>query len=82
MGAHEHVVPEMLLDYLEQRLDEATTARVRAHLETRCVCCGTELAFWTRLLAALRQQAVEARGNLVLLRCPLEWKSQLPVWGH
>ncbi len=32
-------------------------------------------------LTALREKAVTARGNLVVLRCPYEWKKTLPVWG-
>ena len=26
--------------------------------------------------------AAAARGNVVLLRCPTEWKRELPVWGR
>jgi glycolate oxidase FAD binding subunit len=33
------------------------------------------------MLTALQAVAVEAQGNLVLLRCPVEWKQTLPVWG-
>jgi glycolate oxidase FAD binding subunit len=34
------------------------------------------------LLDTLHQQAAAAHGNIVLPRCPLEWKKQLPVWGR
>jgi glycolate oxidase FAD binding subunit len=34
------------------------------------------------LLHALHQHAAAAHGNIVLPRCPLEWKQQLPVWGR
>jgi glycolate oxidase FAD binding subunit len=34
------------------------------------------------LLDTLHRQAVAAQGNIVLPRCPLEWKKQLPVWGR
>jgi glycolate oxidase FAD binding subunit len=34
------------------------------------------------MLDKLYQYAAAAHGNLVLPRCPLEWKRQLPVWGH
>jgi glycolate oxidase FAD binding subunit len=30
----------------------------------------------------LREQAVAAQGNLVLLRCPTAWKAELGVWGQ
>jgi glycolate oxidase FAD binding subunit len=33
------------------------------------------------MLTELRQQAVSAGGNLVVLRCPPEWKASLPIWG-
>lgn len=32
-------------------------------------------------LEALRAEAVSDRGNLILPRCPAEWKTRLPVWG-
>ncbi len=34
------------------------------------------------LLDTLHQLAAAAHGNIVLPRCPLEWKKQLPVWGR
>jgi glycolate oxidase FAD binding subunit len=32
-------------------------------------------------LATLREAAVVAQGNLVILRCPAAWKKTLPIWG-
>jgi glycolate oxidase FAD binding subunit len=34
-----------------------------------------------QILTTLRQSAVTGQGNLVLLRCPEEWKKALAVWG-
>jgi FAD/FMN-containing dehydrogenase len=34
------------------------------------------------LLDRLRTEAVARGGNLVMMRCPAEWKSVVPVWGH
>ncbi len=34
------------------------------------------------MLKELTDMAVRAEGNLVLPRCPSEWKRELPVWGH
>ena len=34
------------------------------------------------MLDALCGHAAAAQGNLVLPRCPLEWKASLPVWGR
>ncbi|HEY7328398.1 MAG TPA: FAD-binding oxidoreductase [Gemmataceae bacterium] len=36
----------------------------------------------TAMLKVLTEMAVHAEGNLVLPRCPVEWKRELPVWGH
>lgn len=33
------------------------------------------------MLTELQQQAVAAGGNLIVLRCPPEWKPSLPIWG-
>jgi glycolate oxidase FAD binding subunit len=33
-------------------------------------------------VARLRTLAVQRQGNLVMLRCPTEWKSRIPVWGE
>jgi glycolate oxidase FAD binding subunit len=33
------------------------------------------------MLGKLLAQAVAAQGNLVVLRCPPEWKATLPIWG-
>jgi FAD/FMN-containing dehydrogenase len=30
----------------------------------------------------LHELAAAAQGNVVLLRCPTEWKRELPVWGR
>jgi glycolate oxidase FAD binding subunit len=34
------------------------------------------------MLKELTDSAVRAEGNLVLPRCPVEWKRELPVWGR
>jgi glycolate oxidase FAD binding subunit len=34
------------------------------------------------MLATLLDAAAAEHGNLVLLRCPAAWKSELPVWGR
>lgn len=33
-------------------------------------------------LAHLRREAVRLGGNVVLSRCPTDWKAELPVWGE
>jgi glycolate oxidase FAD binding subunit len=34
------------------------------------------------MLTRLQELAAAAQGNVVLLRCPREWKRELPVWGR
>jgi glycolate oxidase FAD binding subunit len=34
------------------------------------------------MLTRLHELAAAAQGNVVLLRCPTEWKRELPVWGR
>jgi glycolate oxidase FAD binding subunit len=48
---------------------------------------GHGLGEWTleeaaRQIEPLRQAAVQAGGNLILSRCPTEWKARLRVWGE
>jgi glycolate oxidase FAD binding subunit len=33
-------------------------------------------------LTYLRRLAVRHRGNLIITRCPADWKPQLPIWGE
>src|SRR5579885_3294981 len=33
------------------------------------------------MLASLQEPAAAAQGNVIVLRCPPEWKRSLPVWG-
>jgi glycolate oxidase FAD binding subunit len=35
-----------------------------------------------QLLTPLGQLAVSHHGNLVITRCPVEWKRELPIWGE
>jgi FAD/FMN-containing dehydrogenase len=34
------------------------------------------------MLTPLLERAVAAQGNLVIARCPTEWKRELPIWGR
>ena len=34
------------------------------------------------MLKGLHEAAAAAQGNLILPRCPPEWKRSLPVWGR
>jgi glycolate oxidase FAD binding subunit len=41
----------------------------------------SELGRVSEIVNTLRASAVAAQGNLVILRCPAEWKQSLLVWG-
>jgi len=43
---------ERLIDYLDNQLPEAETARLGSHLATGCVACGENREWYERLLAA------------------------------
>jgi glycolate oxidase FAD binding subunit len=50
---------------------------VRGHLAGDLTAEGVR-----EMLAGWADRAAEARGNLVVPRCPAAWKGQLPVWGR
>jgi glycolate oxidase FAD binding subunit len=50
---------------------------VRGHLSGDLTLGGVQA-----MLEGLHQCAGEAQGNLVLVRCPPDWKRTLPVWGR
>ncbi len=50
---------------------------VRAHTRAE----GDFQAF-SRELSGLRKAAIAADGNLIVNRCPLAWKPDLPIWGE
>jgi hypothetical protein len=53
MPIGEHIADEVLLDYLEDRLDAAGAAQVRDHLDSGCAQCAGELDSWKSTLTAL-----------------------------
>jgi glycolate oxidase FAD binding subunit len=61
---------EMLL------LARAGSGIVRGHLDG-----GLTLDRATAILKELQKRAVEAKGNVVVTRCPAAWKRSLPIWG-
>src|SRR5438477_232858 len=68
MEAQDHIAPELLLYYLENRVDEETAGRVRAHLDTGCAPCSRELASWSRSLAVLADAEASAPPEEVVER--------------
>ena len=50
---------------------------VRGHLGGDLTLARTQ-----EMLKGLQEAASAAQGNLILPRCPTEWKRSLPVWGR
>ena len=67
MRSRDHISDEVLQDYVEQRLDLTSTAKVRLHVSI-CPTCATELAYWDRLIPPLREAARYAVPEPVLQR--------------
>jgi len=50
---------------------------VHGHIEG-----GLTLDAAASMLKELRSRAVAAQGNLIVARCPIAWKRELPIWGE
>jgi two-component system cell cycle sensor histidine kinase/response regulator CckA len=55
----DHLTARDVLSYAEDRADGATCTRIRGHLESGCRRCAQEVAFWARLLCALRPEPAD-----------------------
>ena len=76
--------PSMVAGFVEG-LDPGRWS-VQAHAGNGIVCAHA-LGEWTleeaaRTIEPFRQRAVRDGGNLILSRCPTEWKERLRVWGE
>jgi len=69
-----------------QAADSLEGVRLHAHAGSGIVCghLSGELALdrVQKVLKGLQDAAAAAQGNLILPRCPPEWKRSLPVWGR
>jgi len=54
MPVRRHIDEDILLDYVEGRLDVSASDRVRDHLAAGCARCSEALSFWQRSLTRIR----------------------------
>jgi glycolate oxidase FAD binding subunit len=79
------LLPSATTDFIEQAASLPDGLVLQAHAGSGIVV-GHAPRSLTReraaaMLTLLQGTAVAAHGNLVILRCPPEWKATLPVWG-
>jgi glycolate oxidase FAD binding subunit len=77
-----NLTPGALPDFCRQA---ATTALLQAHAGNGIVHGHIEdltLEQARSLLETLGTLAANAKGNLIVTRCPAEWKTILPIWGR
>jgi len=86
LGFHANMAPSSCSDFLQ--------ATVAFSLPPHLVCNagnGIVYGIWNdelplpnaaNMLTSLRQFTVQNHGNLVITRCPAEWKRELPIWGE
>ena len=58
---------------------------LQAHAGNGILFChfgpGPSLERTKEIVNQLQDQAIVAQGNAIILTCPAEWKSELPIWG-
>jgi len=81
-----NLLPNAVAAFCRQAATLAETIRLHAHAGSGIVHGHLDgdltLPRVAAMLKELIDTAVRAEGNLVLPRCPIEWKRELPVWGR
>jgi glycolate oxidase FAD binding subunit len=81
-----NLLPQAVASFCQQATTLSQPVRLHAHAGSGIVRGHFDgpltLERATAMLKELTDAAVRAEGNLVLPRCPGEWKRQLPVWGR
>lgn len=67
MHRQEHVLDEVLQDYIEERLDSESSVRVQRHL-AHCSRCRSEWEFWNRLKLRCQAAAADAVPEAIVQR--------------
>jgi glycolate oxidase FAD binding subunit len=72
--------------FLGQAVDLCEEIGLHAHAGSGIIIgrapSGLTLQRATAMLSDLRAIAVAEKGNLIIVRCPTEWKRSLPIWGE
>jgi glycolate oxidase FAD binding subunit len=81
-----NLLPNAVAAFCRQADSLAETIRLHAHAGSGIVYGHLDsdltLPQVAAMLTGLTDTAVRAEGNLVLPRCPVEWKRELPLWGR
>jgi glycolate oxidase FAD binding subunit len=81
-----NLLPQAVAAFCQQAAALSESIRLHAHAGSGIVSGhligDLTLERVAAMLKELTDTAVRAEGNLVLPRCPVEWKRELPVWGR
>lgn len=81
-----NLLPSGVAAFCRQADALGETIRLHAHAGSGIVYCHLDADLTLPPVAAMLKEltdvAVRAEGNLILPRCPVEWKRELPVWGR
>lgn len=81
-----NLLPHAVADFCRQASTMPEPMRLHAHAGSGIVYGHLDsdltLPDVAAMLKELTDTAVRAEGNLVVPRCPSEWKRELPVWGR
>ncbi len=81
-----NLLPGAVASFCLQAAELAGGVRLSAHAGSGIVHGGLfgdlTLHRVQEMLKGLHDSAAAARGNVILPRCPVEWKRTLPVWGR
>ncbi|HEY7428976.1 MAG TPA: FAD-binding oxidoreductase [Gemmataceae bacterium] len=81
-----NLLPQAVASFCQQTAAQPEPVRLHAHAGSGIVRGHLDgdltLPRVTVMLKELTDTAVRAEGNLVVPRCPVEWKRELPIWGQ
>jgi glycolate oxidase FAD binding subunit len=81
-----NLLPQAIASFCPQAAMQLEPVRLHAHAGSGIVRGHLDgdltLPRVAAMLKELTDAAVRAEGNLVVPRCPVEWKRELPVWGR
>ena len=81
-----NLLPGAVASFCQRAAESVDDVRLQAHAGSGIVHgrLGGDLTLGRvqEILKLLQDAAVAAQGNVILLRCPPEWKRSLPVWGR
>jgi glycolate oxidase FAD binding subunit len=80
-----NILPRSVATFCDHALTLSEQLLLQAHAGNGIVIGQIEGDFTLdqaqEMLEQLQEKVTEAQGNVVVLRCPTEWKHSLPIWG-